>query len=151
MLVRRARSERRVLIEVFEGMLRGIVLLPDTVLTKICIVSSASEAVEDMLLMLEERAMVAVLVVVVVAVVIAEVAGDDVGRQVVMTWARRIDRLDDGMGLRYGRVACVVGKPAGRRSGRQTRWWPGIYRGRTEGRICMSEETREARERERDR
>lgn len=134
------------LIEVFEGMLRGIVLLPDTVLTKICIVSSASEAVEDMLLMLEERAMVAVVVIVVVAVVIAEVAGDDVGRQVVMTWARRIDRLDDGMGLGYGRVACVVGKPAGRRSGRQTRWWPGIEGGQKAGYVCQRRRGRRERE-----
>lgn len=47
-------------IEVFEGMVSGIVLLPDTVLTKICIVSSASELEELMLLMLEERAMVVV-------------------------------------------------------------------------------------------
>jgi hypothetical protein len=58
MFVRRARRERRVLIEVFEGMVRGIVLVPDTVLTKICIVSSGSELAELMLLMLAERAMV---------------------------------------------------------------------------------------------
>lgn len=57
MFVRRARRERRVLIEVFEGMLRGIVLLPETVLTKICIVSSGSEPEELMELMLAERAM----------------------------------------------------------------------------------------------
>lgn len=61
-LVRRARRERRVRIEVFEGMVSGIVLLPDTVLTKICIVSSASELEELMLLMLEERAMIVVIV-----------------------------------------------------------------------------------------
>lgn len=59
-LVRRARRERRVLIDVFEGIVRGIVLLPDTVLTKICIVSSDSELDELMLLMLDERRIVAV-------------------------------------------------------------------------------------------
>lgn len=46
------------LIEVFEGMVRGIVLVPDTVLTKICVVSSDSELEELMLEMLAERAMV---------------------------------------------------------------------------------------------
>lgn len=60
-LVRRASRERRVLIEVFEGIVRGIVLFPDTVLTKICIVSSVSELEELMLLMLDVRRMVAVL------------------------------------------------------------------------------------------
>jgi len=59
-LVRRARRERRVLIDVFEGIVRGIVLLPETVLTKICIVSSDSELDELMLLMLDERRIVAV-------------------------------------------------------------------------------------------
>jgi len=49
-----------VLIDVFEGIVRGIVLLPDTVLTKICIVSSDSELDELMLLMLDERRIVAV-------------------------------------------------------------------------------------------
>lgn len=48
------------LIDVFEGIVRGIVLLPDTVLTKICIVSSDSELDELMLLMLDERRIVAV-------------------------------------------------------------------------------------------
>jgi hypothetical protein len=56
-LVRRARRERRVLMDVFEGIVRGIVLLPETVLTKICIVSSDSELDE---LMLDERRMMAV-------------------------------------------------------------------------------------------
>jgi hypothetical protein len=59
-LVRRARSERRVLMDVLEGIVRGIVLVPETVLTKICIVSSDSELDELMLLMLDERRMVAV-------------------------------------------------------------------------------------------
>ena len=100
--MRRASRERRVLIEVFEGIVRGIakkggvwmlawllswrgrgcgvydatrtvqlvprlgtmrginlLLLPDTVLTKICIVSSDSELEELMLLMLDVRRMVA--------------------------------------------------------------------------------------------
>lgn len=48
------------LIDVFEGIVRGIVLLPDTVLTKICIVSSDSELDELMLVMLDERRIVAV-------------------------------------------------------------------------------------------
>lgn len=59
MLVRRARSERSVLIDVLAGSVRGIVLLPETVLTKICIVSSASEPDELMLEMLDVRCMVA--------------------------------------------------------------------------------------------
>lgn len=53
----------------------GSLLFPDTVLTKICIVSSESEAAEDMLEMLEERAMVAVVAVVVVVVVEVVVVG----------------------------------------------------------------------------
>lgn len=56
--VRRARRERRVDIDVVEGMVRGIVESPDTVLMKICIVSSVSE-VELRLEMLEVRCMVA--------------------------------------------------------------------------------------------
>lgn len=55
--VRRARRERRVEIEVFEGIERGIVLLPETVLTKICMVSSLSELEELMLEMLDVRRM----------------------------------------------------------------------------------------------
>lgn len=55
--VRRARSERSVDIDVLEGIERGIVLAPETVLTKICIVSSLSELLELMLEMLEERRM----------------------------------------------------------------------------------------------
>lgn len=46
--------------EVFEGMERGIVESPETVLMKICIVSSASEAEELMLEMLDVRRMMAV-------------------------------------------------------------------------------------------
>lgn len=56
-LVRRARRDRRVLIEVLEGIVRGIVSLPETVLTKICIVSSDSEVDELMLEMLDVRRM----------------------------------------------------------------------------------------------
>lgn len=87
--MRRASRERRVLIDVFAGSVRGIavetwsallgescwcdarseprnrgvgdvLLSPDTVLTKICIVSSESDVEELMLEMLEERRMVAV-------------------------------------------------------------------------------------------
>lgn len=53
--VRSARRERSVDIEVFEGIERGIVLEPETVLTKICIVSSLSEPEELMLEMLDVR------------------------------------------------------------------------------------------------
>ena len=44
------------------GKAGNLLLLPDTVLTKICIVSSDSELEELMLLMLEERAMIVVIV-----------------------------------------------------------------------------------------
>lgn len=44
-------------IEVVEGIVRGIVSLPETVLTKICIVSSTSELEELMLEMLHVRRM----------------------------------------------------------------------------------------------
>lgn len=45
-------------IEVLDGIVSGIVLLPETVLTKICIVSSDSEQDEVMLEMLEVRRIV---------------------------------------------------------------------------------------------
>lgn len=53
-LVRRARRERRVEMEVEGGMVRGIVDVPDTFLTKICIVSSVSDAAELRLELLDE-------------------------------------------------------------------------------------------------
>lgn len=59
MLVRKARSERSVLIEVFVGSVRGMVLVPATFFTKICMVSSDSEAAEVMEEMLSERCMMA--------------------------------------------------------------------------------------------
>jgi hypothetical protein len=58
-LVRRARRVRSVEMDVFEGMLRGIVESPETVLMKICMVSSLSEAEELMLEMLDVRCIVA--------------------------------------------------------------------------------------------
>lgn len=48
------------LIEVLEGRVRGIVLLPETVLTKSCTVSSGSGLEEMRLEMLAERCIVAV-------------------------------------------------------------------------------------------
>lgn len=78
-LVRRARRERSVLIDVFEGMVRGIVLWPETVLMKICIVSSFSELAELMLEMLDVRRMVMEVAVVAVAGCGVVMVGDDGG------------------------------------------------------------------------
>ena len=59
--VRRERRERSVEIEVLGGRERGIVDEPDTVLMKICIVSSCSDALEVRLEVLFERCIVAVM------------------------------------------------------------------------------------------